>query len=486
MTGPAATAGSRYDVTPVRWGQGSQMTSLEAAMWRADDRALLRSSTVVVEVLDVTPAWERVVAGHQWALGLVPRLRQRVVEDPLHLGPPAWLDTQVDIDRHLRRVRLPAGGTLDDALEVARDLHERPFDPGRPLWEAALVEGLPGRRAAYVLKLHHAMGDGQAIVALFDLIHSDVRKPTLGVPSLPVAPHEDRTALSLTAEHALRAVHGAPTSVLQSVQAGVRTARHAVRDPGRAVRTGAQAVRTVGASLGTGAGTPSSLLDGRGLGRSLDAIDVPAAQLRAAGEAAGVSLGDVALAAVVDGLSRYHRELGVPVDELPIAVPMPLRPGSAQDNRFARARIGVPAGDLSPATRARVVRRRVEQADARPEVDVLRVLAAAVSRAPGPLIERVAQRSTRPLALQAFTVRGLDRDAYLAGAKVVQMFSFGPTTGCAMAVMLTTHQDTCCMGFTYDTAAITDLALMRCCMREAFAAAVAPAPAPARDTRTAA
>lgn len=50
--------------------------------------------------------------------------------------------------------------------------------------------------------------------------------------------------------------------------------------------------------------------------------------------------------------------------------------------------------------------------------------------------------------------------------------------------MLTTHQDTCCLGFTYDTAAITDVDRMRRCMREAFAAAVAPAPV--SDTRTAA
>lgn len=486
MTGGAATAGSRYDRTPVRWGQSAEMTALEAAMWRADDRALLRSSTVVVEVLDVTPAWKRVIAGHQWALGRVPRLRQRVADDPLHLGPPAWLDTQVDLAHHLRRLRLPEGGTLDDALEVARDLHERPFDPGRPLWEAVLVEGLPEGQAAYVLKLHHAIGDGQAIVALFDLIHSDIRAPTIGKPTLPVAPHDERTALGLTAQHALQAVQRTPPAAWRAASAGLRSARGAAGDPGMALRTGVQAVRTVGASLGTGAGTPSPLLDRRGLGRSLDALDVPAVQLRVAAHAAGVSLGDVVLAAVVDGLSRYHRELGVPVDELPVAVPMPVRPGAVADNRFARARIGVPAGDLTPATRARVVRRRVEQADARPAVDVLRVLAGVVSRAPGPLIERVAQRSTRPLALQAFTVRGLDRDAYLAGARVLRMFSFGPTTGCAMAVMLTTHQDTCCLGLTYDTAAVTDVAAMLRCMRAAFTAAVAPAPAPARDTRTAA
>ncbi|MCW3039738.1 MAG: hypothetical protein JWM31_1643, partial [Solirubrobacterales bacterium] len=114
-------------------------------------------------------------------------------------------------------------------------------------------------------------------------------------------------------------------------------------------------------------------------------------------------------------------------------------------------------------------RERVADAGARPRVDVLRAAAPALSRAPRTLLRRVTRQVTGPLALQAFTVRGLRREAFVAGARVERMFSFAPTNGCALAVTLTTHQDRCCLGLTYDAAAVTDPAAMGAAVRDAFA-----------------
>lgn len=40
------------------------------------------------------------------------------------------------------------------------------FDRERPLWRVTLLEGLPGGKAAAIVKMHHAVVDGQGVVML--------------------------------------------------------------------------------------------------------------------------------------------------------------------------------------------------------------------------------------------------------------------------------------------------------------------------------
>ncbi|WP_354698821.1 Putative diacylglycerol O-acyltransferase [Paraconexibacter sp. AEG42_29] len=460
-----ASAAFQYDRTIVRWGQGTEMTAVEAALWHASDRATLRAASVVVEVLDITPDWRRLVHGHSWALGRVPRLRQRVVSDPLRIGPPAWADTRVDLEHHVRRVQLGSGGTLADALAVASAMHEETFDPTRPLWQATLVEGLPGGQSAYALKLHHAMADDQALVALFELLHSSVREPTAGSPQLPQGIHEPITPLRLSAQHALQAVAETPLAVSRAATGAARTGATLLRHPARSIVASLEVAQTVAESLVGGAGAGSPLLRARSSHRAFHAIDLPTERLRAA---AGRGFADGMLAAAIDALGRYHAALGTPLDELPVAVPLQLRLDGSSD-RFARARISAPTGRMSAAQRVAVLRERVAVAEQRTTVDLVKLAAPAISRTPTALVAQAMERSNRPLALQAFVVRGLNRDAYLAGGRVLRMFSFGPTTGCALSATLVTHQDQACIGFNYDTAAVTDPALMSRCLDETFA-----------------
>src|SRR4051812_37199285 len=97
------------------WGAATELTALEAMMWRSESDPLLRSHGVVFELLDRTPDWERLVRAHEWAITRVAKLRQRVVDDPSRVGMPAWVDVEVDLERHLSRTVLPANAGLDDA-----------------------------------------------------------------------------------------------------------------------------------------------------------------------------------------------------------------------------------------------------------------------------------------------------------------------------------------------------------------------------------
>jgi WS/DGAT/MGAT family acyltransferase len=467
----STSAAERYDRMVMHWGQGSEMTAHEAALWHISDRTTMRAASVVAELLDLTPDWDRFRAGHAWALGRVPRLRQRVVSDPIRLGPPAWVDTRVDLSYHLRRVRPSAGAGMREVLEVAAAMHEEVFDPHRPLWRATLIDGLPGAQAAYVLKFHHAMADDHALVALFELLHSEVREPTVSTPQLPAGHHETLRPLSLSARHLIGAGHRAPLAAATAAGRVARGGSAILRDPRAVLGSGIERARSVGHELASIGWEGSPAMAARSPHRAFDTIELPTERLRAAGAAAGARAGDVALAATVDAIGRYHAELGTELSSIPVAVPLRLRLDGT-GNRMPRARIVVPTTAMPSAERIAIVGQLCKQANGRPYVDLMRLAAPFVSRTPTPVAGRLMERSMRPLAVQGFSVSGLDRDAYLAGARVTHMFTFAPTSGCALSMTVVTHQQTSCIGFNFDTAAVTDPQLMGSCLSEAFADAV--------------
>ena len=69
-------------------------------------------------------------------------------------------DTEFELDYHLRHVALPRPGRIRELLSMVSRLHGTLMDRNRPLWEAYMIEGLPGGRFATYVKVHHALIDG--------------------------------------------------------------------------------------------------------------------------------------------------------------------------------------------------------------------------------------------------------------------------------------------------------------------------------------
>lgn len=105
--------------------------------------------------------------------------RRRLVEIPLGLDHPAWIEeSDVDVRGHISRVSAPAPGD-DRALEsVVGRVAGRRLDRTRPLWEIVVVDGLSGHRTALVVKAHHAALDGVSgaavLLHLFDRPNEDI------------------------------------------------------------------------------------------------------------------------------------------------------------------------------------------------------------------------------------------------------------------------------------------------------------------------
>ncbi len=106
--------------------------------------------------------------------------RQRLVDVPLDLGKPYWIeDPDFDLDLHLERTQLPEpGGARELAALMSWEFsHVMPRE--RPLWHLVYVEGvdtIPGVEpgsVALISKIHHAAIDGgsgaEIMGALYDL-----------------------------------------------------------------------------------------------------------------------------------------------------------------------------------------------------------------------------------------------------------------------------------------------------------------------------
>ncbi|HEX9338437.1 MAG TPA: wax ester/triacylglycerol synthase domain-containing protein, partial [Pseudonocardiaceae bacterium] len=107
-------------------------------------------------------------------LSLVPVLRRKLLEVPLGLDQPYWVDdADFDLEYHIRELALPAPGSEAQLTEQVARLHARPLDRRRPLWEMYLITGLADDRVAVYTKVHHAAIDGvsgaELLTVLLDL-----------------------------------------------------------------------------------------------------------------------------------------------------------------------------------------------------------------------------------------------------------------------------------------------------------------------------
>ncbi|MEU7633836.1 wax ester/triacylglycerol synthase family O-acyltransferase [Nocardia sp. NPDC049220] len=106
-------------------------------------------------------SFERFKAELGRRLPLIPQLRRRVHEVPLHLDHPVWVeDHDFDLDYHLRRIAIAAPAGRRQLAELIGDIASRPMDRNRPLWVFSVVEGLDDGTVAVICKYHHAAMDG--------------------------------------------------------------------------------------------------------------------------------------------------------------------------------------------------------------------------------------------------------------------------------------------------------------------------------------
>ena len=113
-------------------------------------------------------------------------LTYKLATTPLGIDRPSWVeDDDFDIVRHVLRAALPEPGDRATLQRLVSWMHSHPLNRARPLWEVFVFPNLPGGQAAIYTKMHHALIDGGAGAALFEILYD--RSPT-PAPKPKVAP----------------------------------------------------------------------------------------------------------------------------------------------------------------------------------------------------------------------------------------------------------------------------------------------------------
>lgn len=435
-----------------------EMSEFDALLWRGERHPLVSATVVMLEVLDTVPDWNRLRTDHEWMTRRVPRFRQRVVEPALGLTPPVWsLDPDFDLDYHLRRVEPAGAKDMEELLKIAESLALAPFDRTRPLWEARVVEGLVGGRAAYLFKLHHAVTDGLGAMQLLGLIRSRTRAASPRDSGIEVESgiemESGRTdsigvAVEQLIQHADLPVEGAGLllrSVWSLFNRPVATARETIGF--------AESVRRSVAPPAP----PSPIFANRnGKMWRYGVLECSLAELKAAGRSAGGSVNDAFLAAILGGVGHYHERFGRAISEIGTMMPVSLRrpDDPAAGNRLGTALFASPVGICDPAERIAAVHAVTKAARGEPALDALGVVAPVLNRLPWGLGASVLKSMGANADIGVSNVPGQREEVYLAGARVDRMFAFGPLPGTAMYAALNSHVGTCCIGINYDGSVI--------------------------------
>ena len=456
---------------PVRFDD--RMSDGDALMWNIERDPLLRSTITVVWLLDRAPDRERLERKIERATRAIPRLRQRVLPNPLALAPPRWqVDPYFDLSAHLSWHKAPGDGSLRALFDFAQPVAMRHFDLARPLWELAVVEALEDGRGALVLKLHHSISDGMGLVRMTEALVERSREVPTAEKEAPDAPEGREWSQLELARDELAHEWRRQLGRLRRVGGGLASAARHPLDSAAELRRSLDSLRRGLAPIGE---PLSPLLRGRSLSCRFDPLRVPLADLRAAGKKADGTLNDAFVAAVCGGLRLYHEANGAPVEELRMTMPVNIREGDDADkagNQFAPARFAVPIATPDPVERMRAIGALVRRERAEPVLGFLEGVAGVLNRLPVSLSVSLFGGMLKGIDFVTSNVPGPRREVFTAGAKMDEVYGFGPLSGAALNVTLFSYAGTCFVALNSDPAAVPDPALLRECLEGGFAEVV--------------
>lgn len=448
----------------------ARMSDAEGLMWRLDKDPHLTSTIVNLSVLDRAPDFERLKRRMTRASIAIPRLRQRVQSFPANIAPPMWvLDPDFDIDYHVRRVALPAGGTMRDALDLATLIANDPFDRTRPLWQFTVIENIaaeshvdgPGHTIAILVeKLHHTIADGEGSVQLslefFDFAR-DAPEPD------PLDPHTlDAHANPVADIDVWKEMLAGP---LKFPMAMAKQLKDLITNPS----SGMQSIGAV-TEIADLDRARSPLWTERTLRRRIEILNVDFIAARDRAREWGGTLNTLLLTAAADAAGAYHRELASPVDELRASMAISTRASDANGtNAFSLARMLVPTSEMSPRDRFTAVhdiQRQAASGGAAKTVGTLSAMAAAV---PTAILTRVARMQAQTVDFATSNVKGTPLPVFAAGSEIIANHPVGPIGGVAFNLTLLSHVGSLDMGANIDTGAVTRPELLRECLAESFA-----------------
>ncbi len=122
--------------------------------------------------------FKQILALLESRLHLSPIFRRKLVEVPMGVDRPYWVDDpDFDLEYHVRHIALPKPGDWRQLCILVSRLHSQPLSRVRPLWEMYIIEGLdnvedlPTNCFGLLMKVHHSAMDGATGAQFMNVIH---------------------------------------------------------------------------------------------------------------------------------------------------------------------------------------------------------------------------------------------------------------------------------------------------------------------------
>lgn len=301
-----------------------------------------------------------------WAnrLHLTKVYRRRLLETPLNIGRPYWVDDpDFNIDNHITHIQLPKGSTRENFLKLAAQVYNRPLDRSRPLWSYTIITGLDGiptvpkNSFALIAKIHHACIDGISGIEIQKTIFD-----TSPIPRDVPKPEEEWNPKPLTF---------LPPLIAQDY------AKRATTFPKRLFNFYSSSTKSFANLLEKGI-TPKELIEEflkpsapltpfnqRVKGRkAFGMINIPIKEIKTIKDKASVKVNDVMLAICGGGLRKYLiNKKALPQKSLIAGVPVSLRKEEqkkSMGNQISVMRIGLGTDEQNPAHRLKKINKHTQ------------------------------------------------------------------------------------------------------------------------------
>jgi WS/DGAT/MGAT family acyltransferase len=394
---------------------------------------------------------------------LAPVFQRRLVEVPMRLGHPVWVDDpDFDIDNHLRRAALPSPGGMRELGDFAADVISRQLHRDRPLWEMWIVEGLEDGKIALVTKMHHSTIDGvsgaELLGILFDLTPEPADLPAVMDRHLDTRVPSGLELVSQAMVASLATPFGVGKMMLRTVRniLGVRQVRRDTTSgkgalpltaPRTSINVAVHARRRV-------AFAAASLEDAKALKNKM-----------------GTTVNDVVLA-MCAGALRSYLLAGDELPEIPLVsvVPVSVTPDVAElkgSNKVSSMFVQLPCQIDDPLERLQVIHDGTKGAKEEHKALGATTLQNWAEHASPNLFAAAARVYTgmkladrhRPVAnLVISNVPGPDFPLYMGGSEMLGMFPLGPVMdGMGLNITIMSYRGVLYWGFASDSRAVPRL-----------------------------
>jgi diacylglycerol O-acyltransferase len=357
----------------------------------------------------------------------IPRCTQLLRTHPSESAQD-WIDyPEFDLAHHVHRVAIPQPGDDAELFRAVAHALERPLDLDRPLWECWVIEGLKDNQWAILMKIHHCLADGISAAHILTRLCDD-------------------------ADTATFADHVGPQQVTPPLTEKPSWADTLWRASWRASQIAGNVTSTLAGTLWPASRNLS--VDPVATMRLYNTVRVPIENVDAVCRKFGVTINDVALAAIAEGFRTVLLRRG----EQPRADS--LRTLDKPDDRIAAMLPYLPVEHDDSVRRLRTVHNRLkaEQSDRRGGSIVESAINCLPIMSRARVIQLLARLSQRDIVSLATNAPGPRHRLQLMGQPMERLLPIPPTAlRLSTGVAVVSYGDELVFGITADYDAAPDI-----------------------------